>query len=470
MEIEQGGNSSTNITTLYRADGSKLKKINTTTTTGIVGYSTTIDTTDYLDGFQYLESKKISDAGTTDGDLEMDFAMEREAFTKEESKTAAIAPPGGGGTDNSFLHFFPTAEGFFDFVENKYIYQYKDHLGNTRLSFAKNQTTQSAEVLDKNDYYPFGMNHLDSNAGSFFGQSSYKNYKYNGKELQETGFYDYGWRQYMPDIARWMAIDPMAEKMRRFSPYNYAWDNPIMFVDYDGMFATPPDDYIDASTGKYLGSDGAATKNVRVIYKSDWNNITSENGGSLSTTATTALQASSSVVTVNNAQINSDINNANNETIADQTAERQVYVGIEVTRGDVPTAQVTSARGPDGTDGKTVITMAQRGDASGNLVKQTFEGTKLLPTAQVHTHNTSQNPTLTNVPGTSSIDVNTSSSSTGFNIPVYAVDSYTGAQPGGNAIHRVMPNGTQTNNVGTTTSNSIGQESLNNFVDKQKTP
>jgi hypothetical protein len=39
-------------------------------------------------------------------------------------------------------------------------------------------------------------------------------------------------------------------------------------------------------TGKYLGSDGAATKNVRVIYKRDWNNITSENGGSLSTTAT----------------------------------------------------------------------------------------------------------------------------------------------------------------------------------------
>jgi hypothetical protein len=32
---------------------------------------------------------------------------------------------------------------------------------------------------------------------------------------------------------------------------------------------------------------------------------------------------------------------------------------VLVTRGDVPTAQVTSVRGPDGIDGKTTITMDQ---------------------------------------------------------------------------------------------------------------
>jgi len=336
-------------------------------------------------------------------------------------------------------------------------------LGNVRVSYFHNGS--GIEVLEENNYYPFGLKHEGYNA--LAGNPSYQ-YKYNGKELQETGMYDYGARFYMPDIGRWGVVDPLTEKMRRFSPYNYAWDNPIMFVDPDGMFATPPDDYIDATTGKYLGSDGATTKNVRVIYKNDWNNITSENGASFSTVATQALQKSSSIVTVNNTQINADINNANNETIADQTKERQVYVGISVTRGDIPTAEVTSTRGPNGIDGKTTITMSNMTDKAGNVVKTTFEGTKLIPTAQVHTHNTTQDSNKVNIPGTSSdYDKPTSQS---LNIPIYAVDSYTGVQTNGNAIHRVTPNGIQTNNVGTTKTNNIGQESLNQFINKQKTP
>ncbi|KFE97018.1 RHS repeat-associated core domain-containing protein, partial [Chryseobacterium luteum] len=137
-----------------------------------------------------------------------------------------------GGPPEWKLDFVATAEGFYSFTENRYIYQYRDHLGNARVSFAKN-SEGALEVTDTNNYYPFGLNHIQgmlisSKLGSYY------SYKYNGKELQETGMYDYGARMYMSDIGRWGVVDPLAETNRRFNPYNYAVNNPIRFIDPDG--------------------------------------------------------------------------------------------------------------------------------------------------------------------------------------------------------------------------------------------
>ena len=42
-------------------------------------------------------------------------------------------------------------------------------------------------------------------------------------------------RDYDPAIARWLGIDPLATMSNRFSPYTYAVNNPVYFIDPNGI-------------------------------------------------------------------------------------------------------------------------------------------------------------------------------------------------------------------------------------------
>jgi RHS repeat-associated protein len=93
---------------------------------------------------------------------------------------------------------------------------------------------------EEDPYYPFGLNLEETSL-----PAAVNNIKYNTKELQRNEFTgtglqnleweDYGARMQDPQIGRWNQLDPLAEKSRRWSPYVYGVDNPVRFIDPDGM-------------------------------------------------------------------------------------------------------------------------------------------------------------------------------------------------------------------------------------------
>jgi len=56
-----------------------------------------------------------------------------------------------------------------------------------------------------------------------------------GSELNKTtGLYEMIFRQYDPVLARFTGVDPLAANFSSFSPYHYAYNNPVIFNDPSG--------------------------------------------------------------------------------------------------------------------------------------------------------------------------------------------------------------------------------------------
>jgi len=73
-------------------------------------------------------------------------------------------------------------------------------------------------------------------------------YRFTGKEEDvETGLYYYGARYYDPRTSVWLSVDPKADEMPGWSPYNYCFNNPIVLIDPDGAKPTPREAALIAS-------------------------------------------------------------------------------------------------------------------------------------------------------------------------------------------------------------------------------
>ena len=172
---------------LYRADGVKVRK--EYTYGSVLNGMEAKKITDYLDGFQY--------------------------------------------TDN-VLSFVPTSEGYYDFVQKKYIYNYTDQVGNIRLSFYKGPG--GVAVIDRvTNYYPFG---LEFNENIVPSSSLSQNYRYStqGQEKQEdTKWSSFKWRNYDPTFGRFFSIDPLAEQYPTWSTYAFSGNRVVDSRELEGL-------------------------------------------------------------------------------------------------------------------------------------------------------------------------------------------------------------------------------------------
>jgi RHS repeat-associated protein len=264
------------ITYVYDASGVKLQKT-------VTQQNITPITTQYAGNFVYCDKVTTNNTGS----MQLQFFNTPEGYVEPTVEA-------GVRTEKS-VKGFDTGTGTITYSDYKYVFQYKDHLGNIRLSYSDSDLNgaidPNTEIIEENNYYPFGLKHKGYN-NVVTSTNPAQNYKYNGKELNEElglDWYDYGSRNYQPDLGRWFRIDPLAESFPSWSPYNFTMNNPIRYIDPDGR--SPFDVIITGDKQKQV---------FKQLNQSTSLDLSIDDNGKVSATGTANTQADQDLLTAIN--------------------------------------------------------------------------------------------------------------------------------------------------------------------------
>jgi RHS repeat-associated protein len=173
---------------------------------------------------------------------------------------------------------------------NKF-FELANHLGNVLVVVSDRKigvanasgviTSWTAQVLDAQDYAPFGMvmpgRKFSANI-VYGGANAPQRYRYgfNGKENMDGEYYagtlagtmqDYGMRIYDPRLGRFLSVDPLTKEYPELTPYQYASNSPVVLIDIDGeegayklpdgsIYIHPPSDHLRIPVPTWIQHNG----------------------------------------------------------------------------------------------------------------------------------------------------------------------------------------------------------------------
>lgn len=134
-----------------------------------------------------------------------------------------------------------------DHIIGKRTYELSNHLGNVLSTIADKPVPHDnsgdvdyflADIRTSQDYSPFGVT-LEGRSFTLAGAEKGR-YGFQGQERDdeikgEGNSYNYTYRMHDPRLGRFFKVDPLAGRYAHYSPYSFAGNRVIQFVELEGL-------------------------------------------------------------------------------------------------------------------------------------------------------------------------------------------------------------------------------------------